>query len=97
LEKNLKGGIHRSRKGRTKQTQSHKEVLEDLRAKEAELETLEATLFYNLGVSQYSISDFLALIGKKERHPSTYDITEDDLLKAVDIVWTEKLRLLAEQ
>lgn len=97
LEKKLKGGIHRSRKGRTKETKSHKAELEDLQAKEAELETLDATLCNALGITQYSIWDFLALIGKKVKRPSEYNVTEADLLKAVDIVWAKKLRLLAEQ
>lgn len=68
-----------------------------MRTQEAELETLEANLFNALGIKQYSINDFLELIGKEVKHASNYDITEDDLRKAIDIVWEGKLKILAEQ
>ncbi len=68
-----------------------------MRTQEAELEALEANLFKALGIKQYSIHDFLDLIGKEVKHASSYDITEDDLRKAIDIVWAEKLKILAEQ
>jgi hypothetical protein len=31
------------------------------------------------------------------KHPGAYDVTENDLFLAIDIVWREKLQLLAEQ